>query len=520
MISLSIDSRPCEVPEGTTVLAAARTLGIAIPALCHAEGLPCQTSCLCCVVRIDGSPRLRPSCATLVQEGMRVEATSPEVLAAQRCALELLLGDHLGECLAPCATVCPAQVPVPEVLRLAKALDLSAALALVRQAHPFPAILGRICNAPCEAGCRRKPHDGSLAVQTVERALGDAALPPVPVAVPASGRRVAVVGAGPAGLAAAWFLTQAGHAVALYDRREAPGGGLLSVASDLLPAEVRDREIAAILAQGVRFNPGRELGRDLALDSLRQEHDAVLLALGSLDQGLAANLGLSSGRPLQAHGDCRIPALPGVFLASSALEPARQAVRSCAAGAAAARVIIAQLAGIVPAPAARPWVFRGLTAGEDRQRYLQRGADLPRRTDLDEPGALSGEAARCLACGCDKAASCRLRSCAATAGASQSRWRGGQLPPYHRDDSHPLVAFEPGKCIKCGLCVAECERRGETVGLALSGRGFDVHVAVPLGQGWATLGADAALACAKLCPTSAIYLKPPAAACRLPSGGR
>src|ERR1035437_4867912 len=117
MPKLKIDNRPIEVPPGTTILAAAAKLGIQIPTLCHLEGCDPQTSCLVCLVKINNASRLVPSCATVAQEGMEVESETAEVRSFRRAALELLLGEHAGDCYAPCQNVCPAHMDIPTMMR-------------------------------------------------------------------------------------------------------------------------------------------------------------------------------------------------------------------------------------------------------------------------------------------------------------------------------------------------------------------------------------------------------------------
>ncbi|HJN14525.1 MAG TPA: FAD-dependent oxidoreductase, partial [Armatimonadota bacterium] len=249
MPTLTIDGQAVEVDGGATVLDAASKLGINIPTLCHREGLQAETSCLVCVVKVDGRDRLLPSCATVAVEGMRVESESDEVRAARRTALELLLGDHLGDCLGPCHTVCPAQMDIPAMIRLIAAGKLDEAVAVVKERIPLPAVLGRICPEICERGCRRKDVDSPVAIRLLKQRVGDhdiaSADPHVPECRPSTGKRVAIIGAGPAGLSAAYYLARDGHACTIIDEREQPGGmlryGVLEVE---LPHGVIDAEVA------------------------------------------------------------------------------------------------------------------------------------------------------------------------------------------------------------------------------------------------------------------------------------
>ena len=121
----------------------ARKLGIDVPALCYREGFRANTSCLCCVVKINGGARLAPSCATRAVEGMTVESETAEVRESRRTALELLLADHAGDCLAPCTNVCPAHMDIPLMIRQIQEGRLHEALVTVKQTIALPAIARR-----------------------------------------------------------------------------------------------------------------------------------------------------------------------------------------------------------------------------------------------------------------------------------------------------------------------------------------------------------------------------------------
>ncbi len=267
MPKVRIDNHEVEVPAGATVLQAARQAGIEIPTLCYLEGCEAQTSCLVCVVRINGSPRLVPSCATKVQDGMVVESETDEVRSARRMALELLLADHTGDCLAPCQGVCPAHMDIPEMIRQINAGELREAIVTVKRMIALPAILGRICPDLCEKGCRRSQYDEPVSICELKRFVADADLasahPYLPVCKPPTGKRVAVVGAGPAGLAAAWYLRQSGHAVVVYDQHPEAGGTVrYAIPESVLPRKVIDAEVNQIKALGRSFGWEPPWGRD------------------------------------------------------------------------------------------------------------------------------------------------------------------------------------------------------------------------------------------------------------------
>jgi len=167
MPRLTIDNRDVEVEPGATVLDAARKLGIDVPTLCFLEGHEPQTSCMACVVKVNGGQRLLPSCATEAAGGMRVESETDEVHAARRTALELLLSDHLGDCIAPCHAACPAGINIPRVIRT---------IAAGTKSRDVPATHCDECGAPCEKVCRRAAKDQPVSIRLLMKyaAHGDA----------------------------------------------------------------------------------------------------------------------------------------------------------------------------------------------------------------------------------------------------------------------------------------------------------------------------------------------------------
>jgi NADPH-dependent glutamate synthase beta subunit-like oxidoreductase len=186
--------------------------------------------------------------------------------------------------ILPCAGACPAGVDIPGYLRLAARGRFDEALELILSRVPLPGILGHICPAPCEDVCRRSELGGSAAIGALKRACNDygSVKRVLPEAGPSTGKRVAVVGAGPAGLTATVELRRLGHAVTLLDEQRRPGGVLRSyVPSFRLPREVIDRDVDRILALGVEFRGQVRVGRDVEASQLLAEYDAVLLAVGA-----------------------------------------------------------------------------------------------------------------------------------------------------------------------------------------------------------------------------------------------
>ena len=187
--------------------------------------------------------------------------------------------------LLPCVHTCPAGVDVPSYIRAVAAGNLKLAAALVWERLPLPNTLGHICFHLCEPECRRAQLDDPIAICALKRfALNasDGALLKEVARLPETGRKVAVVGAGPAGLAAAYFLRFEGHSVTIFEAADAPGGmPALSIPTYRLPREVLEKDVAAIRELGVEIKTGCRLSSDEAMvDLLGQGFDALLIAVG------------------------------------------------------------------------------------------------------------------------------------------------------------------------------------------------------------------------------------------------
>src|ERR1017187_7430580 len=286
MITLPIDGRRVTVPPETSVLDAARWLGIRIPTLCHVPGVEPAASCFLCAVQIEGRRTLSPSCAMPVAEGMVVATDSADVRAARQMALELLLSDHAGECVAPCAARCPAGLDIPGFVKGIATGDMREAMQMIGRSLALPGSLGRICPRLCEQACRRCDLDQGLAIGALHRYAADqdraSAVPYLPARAPATGKAIAIVGAGPAGLAAAWYLLQKGHVCTLFDAHPLPGGMLrYGIPAYRLPKDALDAEIAGLRSLGAHFRMGARWGEDFTLAELRGTYDSVFVATGA-----------------------------------------------------------------------------------------------------------------------------------------------------------------------------------------------------------------------------------------------
>jgi formate dehydrogenase major subunit len=285
-IEITLDGKKLMVDPGRTILETAQGEGIVIPTLCHDPRLEPFASCWVCLVKVERAKGFVPACGTRVFPGMVVTTSSADVLAARRMALELLLSNHYGDCKAPCTLTCPSNVDVQGYLGLIANGRFPEAVELIRRDNPMPAVIGRICPRPCESQCRRRLVEEPVNINGLKRFVADleaqaGGMPGRP-RPPRMGKKVAIVGAGPAGLSAAWYLTEKGVEVTLFEAMEKAGGMLRYGIPDYrLPPEVLDRTIAEMLGMGAELKTGAALGRDYTLEDLREGHDAVILALGA-----------------------------------------------------------------------------------------------------------------------------------------------------------------------------------------------------------------------------------------------
>ena len=281
-IEFFIDGKAVTAEAGQTIMAAAAAGGIEIPGLCGDPRISKTTSCFVCVVKDKKSGKFIPACSAMPAPGQEIEFASPEVQDMRRTALELLLSEHNGDCEAPCTLACPAHAQVEEYVRAISRGDFLEGLKIIKQRIPLPMTIGRVCPRFCEKECRRNIDGKPVAINDFKRLAADMCYDSYMEDIPAeTGKRVAVIGGGPAGLAAAYYLRLHGIAVTVFEAQEKAGGMTrYGIPEYRLPKATLDRELEHFGKMGITFRTGTALGKDVQLEELKSEFDAVVIAVG------------------------------------------------------------------------------------------------------------------------------------------------------------------------------------------------------------------------------------------------
>jgi len=286
-VHLTMDGRELEADTGATILEVARQNGIHIPTLCYSELLRPLESCRICIVKVEGEPKFLPACSTVARDGMVVTTNSQEIRETRKLLIQLLLHEHYGDCVAPCQLTCPAGIDIQGYIALISQGQYLEALKLIRERLPMPLSIGRVCPHFCEFQCRRNLVEEPININHLKRFvadyemhLGKRCFPPKE---PATGHRVAIIGGGPAGLSAAYYLCLHGHSPTILEAMPELGGMLrYGIPEYRLPKKVLDWEIEGILGLGVEVRTGVRWGKDFTLDSLRGEgFEAFFVAIGA-----------------------------------------------------------------------------------------------------------------------------------------------------------------------------------------------------------------------------------------------
>ena len=256
-ITLTVDGKSVKIEKGSTLLEAARKAGADIPTLCHDERVKPYGACGMCVVECKGSPKLMRSCAIEAADGMEIITESDRINRARRFSLEMLLSDHTGDCKAPCSLACPAGTDCQGYVGLIANGENAQALSVIKGKIPLPASIGRVCPHPCEKKCRRGLVEEPISIAALKAYAADRDLESgnifMPEVAESTGKKVAIIGGGPGGISAAYYLAIKGHGVTVFDMMPKMGGMLrYGIPNYRLPKDRLDDDIDAILETGVK----------------------------------------------------------------------------------------------------------------------------------------------------------------------------------------------------------------------------------------------------------------------------
>ena len=293
-IKVTVNGREIEVYDNLTILQALLQEDIHIPHLCYDIRLDRSNgNCGLCVVELgdvsdnnNNGVRDVKSCQTPIKEGMVISTNSQKLESYRKVRLEQLLSDHNADCVAPCVMTCPANIDIQSYLRQVGHGNFKAAIQVIKDNNPFPSVCGRVCPHPCEAQCRRNLVDTPVAINNVKRFAADWDMAQeeqwIPIKGPDTGKKIAIVGAGPSGLSAAYYSAIHGHDVTVFERQPEAGGMMrYGIPEYRLPKSTLDKEIDVMKKLGVKIMTGKALGTHIMLEDLHKDFDAVYLAIGS-----------------------------------------------------------------------------------------------------------------------------------------------------------------------------------------------------------------------------------------------
>jgi len=301
-IKVTIDDNEIIAEKGLTILEVAKRSGIPIPTLCYIAGIRADNPCEICVVQIVdyaqygltstlSSEGLFRACITLARDGMEIQTKTDAVTNHRQQRLVTLSQTHFGDCKAPCNLTCPGQINVQGYIAHVAKGEYEEALRLVMERNPVPFSVGRVCPRFCETRCRRILVDEPVSINHLKRFVADWCMAGnIDLGIPKekpTGKRIAVIGGGPAGLSAAFFLTRKGHEVTIFEAEPQLGGALrYGLPEYKIPKEVLNYEINTILKMGINIRLSQRWGTDFTLQELRDMgFDAIFIAIGAgIDQ--------------------------------------------------------------------------------------------------------------------------------------------------------------------------------------------------------------------------------------------
>ncbi len=282
IVNIFINGKEYKADTDKTLLDNILNNGINLPHLCHNPEIESYGGCGLCLVMVEGINKPLRACSTTVTEGMKVTTSTEALEKSRKVSLSLILSDHSGDCKAPCFKACPTHQDIQAYVGLIANGETEEAIKIIKKDNPLPRSIGRVCPHPCEDACRRNHLEGAVSICSLKRFVSDEYSDYIPECAEKNGKKVAVVGGGPAGLSCAYFLLLKGYSVDVFEAEKKAGGMLrFGIPAYRLPKDVLDKEIENIEKMGAQFNYNKKLGRDFSVESLKAEYDAVFVATGA-----------------------------------------------------------------------------------------------------------------------------------------------------------------------------------------------------------------------------------------------
>ena len=470
MIQLKVNNKQIEVNNGASVLDACNAANIEVPTLCYLpDSERHYTGCMVCVVECVGHKRLIPACSHPAETGMEIITDSQKIHDARKASLELLAVEHVGDCDAPCERVCPAGIDVPKLMRAVLNNEFEKAAHVLLNATPFIKLLAKYCSGACEKGCRRKQRDTSVSIRAIERYVSQIS---DGVSLPKSndcGKSVSVIGYHLSGLTAAEQLARSGCSVNLYKNLDSSA----SHAENPYEQDIQD-EIHRVTQAGVQIHQEISLSQIQAL--IKSEH-AVISTI-----------------------DLELAACENVFVSKNIAD----AVKAIGEGRRLTASVLAYLHGNKCSH--KP--FMSMIGNiQQSELFLMDGSSAARndKPELTAEDAIT-EASRCIHCDCRKSNNCRFRQYCTEYGV-KSVINSQNRRLITQDSTHDSVVFEPGKCVRCGICVRLSSCNCESVGMSILSRGYDVRIAPPLNKTICDALTHDVSSIVQNCPTGAFSYK-------------
>jgi len=511
MDTFKINNIDIEINNQKTIYELATQNGFEIPVMCKNNISKHLTSCMVCLVKDVKSNSLIPACSVVSQPGMEIEINTDEINLVRRNALEFLLSEHQGDCEAPCSRSCPAGLDIHLMNRLIASNNFAAAINTIKQTIAIPAILGYICDAPCEKACRRKDIDNPVSICKLKRFVAEEKLinyTPESANL-ASDKHICIIGSGPAGLSAAYYAVNAGFKCTVYEQTEKTGGNLWhSVLENKLPRHILEAEISNLKKLGVQFLCNN-LVNGLNFGLILELSDAVIIATGNSDFSFLNNI---NATVVDNSQQINVLKINDKYILSVNKQSAakKMAVKASYFG----RVMAENVIALVNNKKTRNYensfyATYNRIESEDRDAFLMESENTGNR--IDTTNHLTGflleqavnEAKRCLHCDCRKKDNCTLRNLSKKYNARFRAYKPPLRVPVIKQVAAGII-FEKNKCIKCGICVAISEKNLKSCGFAFNNRGYDTEVVLIADENNSEIFKSTITSIAIQCPTGAI----------------